>query len=211
MFTYEDFCGYSDYKDLMAHFNIDVYKERTKAFEKLADLAYYMEDEKHEKVLDLCYLFFADVNRDDPAFQEFSAILSKRFGDRLPKGGLIGYKKACIEHRDYAILISPAKRVIVKLRIPEDALRSKAFYKKCRCNKAFVEDIYTLPESTTTTVYYGQSVVHLSEAFSCRNPLFKYQVGQMVEVKDFDTCPWVECSTGIHFFENEEDAINYII
>lgn len=198
--TYKDFCGYYEYKVIMAGYKIDVYKERTKAFEKLADLVYYIRNEWDNDAQDICYFFFDEVNRDDPAFQEFSAILSKRFGDRLPRGEMIGYKKACI--------IPELGRVIVKLRIPEDALRSKAFYKKCRCNKAYVEDIYTFPyfPKLTTT-----NKVHLSEALSCRDPHFKYQIGQMVEVEDFDTCPWIECSTGIHFFENEEDAINYVI
>lgn len=203
MMTYEDFCKYDDYIIIMDGYKIDVYNERTKAFEKLADLVYYTEDVWHTDALAICYFFFDEVNRDDPAFQEFSDVLSRRLGDRLPKGELIGYKKA---YR-FSSCGGEFPRVIVKLRIPEDALRSKAFYKKCRCSKAFVEDIYTFRRYGSTTT----SKTHLSEAFSCRNPRFKYQVGQMVEVKDFDTCPWVECSTGIHFFENEEDAIKYII
>ena len=37
---------------------------------------------------------------------------------------------------------------------------------------------------------------------------FIYTVGEIVKVDDFDEDRWNECSTGIHFFMNRENAIN---
>ena len=38
---------------------------------------------------------------------------------------------------------------------------------------------------------------------------FTYEVGKTVEVQDFDTNRWEECTRGIHFFINRQEAINY--
>ena len=38
---------------------------------------------------------------------------------------------------------------------------------------------------------------------------FIYRVGEIVKVEDFDDNRWNECSTGIHFFVNKENAKNY--
>ena len=38
---------------------------------------------------------------------------------------------------------------------------------------------------------------------------FIYEVGKIIEVKDFNLMYNVECSTGIHFFYKKEDAENY--
>lgn len=142
--------------------------------------------------------FFMYVSKRDPVYEEFNSILHEKFKNRIPEGELIGYKKALYDIKGFV------KQCIVKLRIPADAYRSKAFGKKCRCNKAYVEDIYTIPDKC-------KAVRHISDAYSFLNNKFTYTVGQTVEVKIFDTCPWVECSSGIHFFENEQDAIRYVI
>ena len=88
---------------------------------------------------------------------------------------------------------------IVKLRIPEDALRSSATTRKCRCNKAEVIEIYnidgTIADERTVNSNYASS--------------FTYEVGKTVEVQDFDTNRWEECAKGIHFFINRQEAINY--
>ena len=36
-----------------------------------------------------------------------------------------------------------------------------------------------------------------------------YKVGEMVYPDKFDENRWNECSKGIHFFINKQDAINY--
>ena len=101
------------------------------------------------------------------------------------EGDFIGWKKA--------------SRKIVKLRIPEDALRSSATSRKCRCNKAEVIDIYnidgTIADERTVSSDY--------------DPSFTYEVGKTVEVQYFDTNRWEECTRGIHFFISRQEAINY--
>ena len=100
-------------------------------------------------------------------------------------GSFIGYKKAgCM---------------IVKLEIPEDAKRLSATSRKCRCDKAKVLGIYD----------YEHNLLKVKEVVSDRDKNFIYQVGKTVEVKDFDEDRWHECSTGIHFFINFEEAVRY--
>ena len=88
---------------------------------------------------------------------------------------------------------------IVKLRIPEDALRSSATTRKCRCNKAEVIEIYNIDGTIA-----DERIVNSSYDYS-----FTYEVGKTVEVQDFDTNRWNECTKGIHFFINRREAINY--
>ena len=44
---------------------------------------------------------------------------------------------------------------------------------------------------------------------SSHDSSFTYEVGKTVEVQDFDTNRWEECTRGIHFFINRQEAINY--
>lgn len=100
-------------------------------------------------------------------------------------GSFIGYKKA--------------RKKIVKLEILEDAKRTSATSRKCRCNKAKVLGIYD----------YNHNLLEDKEVASTMDKNFIYRVGEIVEVKDFDENRWHECSTGIHFFINFEEAVNY--
>ena len=102
------------------------------------------------------------------------------------KGSFIGYKKC-------------RGSLIVELEIPEDALRSSATTRKCRCSKAKVLSITSLDGSKP----------ECTEATSKRDPSFVYKVGEFVEVPDFDTNRFNECSTGIHFFVTREEAEKY--
>lgn len=101
------------------------------------------------------------------------------------EGDFIGWKKA--------------RNKIVKLRIPEDALRSSATTRKCRCNKAEVIEIYNIDGTIA-----DERIISSSYDSS-----FTYEVGKTVEVQDFDTNRWNECTRGIHFFINRQEAINY--
>ena len=103
------------------------------------------------------------------------------------KGSFIGYKKC-------------RGGLIVELEIPEDALRSSATTRKCRCSKAKVLSITNLDRSKP----------ECTEATSKRDPSFVYKVGEIVEVPDFDTNRFNECSTGIHFFVTREEAEKYV-
>ena len=99
-------------------------------------------------------------------------------------GAFIGWKKI------YGCLI--------KLEIPEDAKRSSSTTRKCRCDKAKVLDILDL-----NTQEYVEEVINENY-----NPTL-YKVGEMVYPDKFDDNRWNECSNGIHFFINKQDAIDY--
>ena len=101
-------------------------------------------------------------------------------------GSFIGYKKA-------------VSGKIVKLQICEDAKRSSATTKKCRCSKALVLAIENIDEFDSG----------LQGIASIYDPSFIYRVGEIVEVSDFDDNRWRECAPGIHFFMDRQDAVDY--
>ena len=103
------------------------------------------------------------------------------------KGSFIGYKKC-------------RNDLIVELEIPEDAYRCSATSKKCRCSKAKVLSITNLDGSESKS----------DVAVSKYDSSFVYRIGETIEVTDFDQNRWNECSTGIHFFMNREDAVKYV-
>ena len=107
------------------------------------------------------------------------------------EGSFIGFKKAL--NKDNEI------EYIIKLEIPEDALRSSATTRKCRCSKAKVLSITNLDGTDADT----------DVAYSGHDPSFIYKIGEIVEVADFDTDRWNECSTGIHFFITRKEAVDY--
>lgn len=100
-------------------------------------------------------------------------------------GSFIGYKKA--------------SGYIIKLEIPEDAKRSSAGGRKCRCDKAKVLEIQNQngTKSDETIIY------------SNFDDTFEYRVGEIVTVDDFCENRWKECAPGIHFFINRQEAVNY--
>ena len=100
-------------------------------------------------------------------------------------GMFIGYKKA--------------SGYIVELEIPEDAKRLSATTRKCRCNKAKVLRILN----------YDRTVADVTEVRSNYNSTFVYKVGDIVSVYNFDEDRFNECSTGIHFFINFQEAVDY--
>ena len=101
-------------------------------------------------------------------------------------GSFIGYKKAAYEK-------------IVKLQICEDAKRSSAIGKKCRCSKALVLSIGNIDGSDSG----------LQEIESDFDSRFVYRVGEIAEVSDFDDNRLNECAPGIHFFMDRQDAVEY--
>ena len=90
--------------------------------------------------------------------------------------------------------------VIVKILIPEDAKRSSGTGRKCRADKAVVLEIQDMAGEALEGVV----------ARSSYDPLFTYEVGKTVEPREpFDGCRWNECGSGIHFFINRQEAVNY--
>ena len=109
----------------------------------------------------------------------------------------VGYNMACPEKGEF-IGYKKANGCLVELLILEDSKRSSATTLKCRCDKAKVleiEDIKT-----------GKKINSVTSEFDGN---FIYTVGEVVKVDDFDDNRWNECTTGIHFFMNKENAINF--
>ena len=120
------------------------------------------------------------------------------------KGSFIGYKKAYLGKPadgtdgsgNYFIEYTP---FIVELRITEDAFRSSATGRKCRCSKAEVLSITNL----------DGSIASINEVYSKFDPDFIYKVGETIEVNIFNTDRFCECAPGIHFFISREEAVNH--
>ena len=100
-------------------------------------------------------------------------------------GMFIGFKKA--------------SGYIVVLEIPEDAKRLSATGRKCRCDKAKVLEIQNI-DGTKANV---------TKVESGYDPNFVYEVDETVSVDNFCVDRWQECSPGIHFFINRQEAVNY--
>lgn len=89
--------------------------------------------------------------------------------------------------------------LIVKLEVTENAKRSSAFGRKCRCNEAKVLDIQNL-DGTSADV---------TEVYSQHDTNFAYRVGETVRVDNFDEDRRNECAPGIHFFITRQEAVDY--
>lgn len=105
---------------------------------------------------------------------------------------------ACPEKGSF-IAFKRARGFIVELMIPEDAMRSSATSRKCRCSKAKVISI-TKPDGSDS------GVTSVSSGYDSK---FVYTIGELVEVKDFDTNRWNECAPGIHVFITRQEAVDY--
>ena len=100
-------------------------------------------------------------------------------------GAFIGWKKV--------------NNCLVMLEIPEDARRCSCTSQKCRCDKAKVLGITNLDTNESI------SEIKNTSYFSA----VTYVVGEMVYPDSFDENRWNECSHGIHFFINKQNAIDY--
>ena len=100
-------------------------------------------------------------------------------------GSFIGYKKA--------------NGYIVELEILSDARRCSATTRKCRCDKAKVLSIQNIDGSMP-------DIKKIKSSYDAR---FIYTVGEIVEEPNFDENRWNECSEGIHFFINRQEAVEY--
>ena len=91
---------------------------------------------------------------------------------------------------------------LVKLLILEDAKRSSATGRKCRCSKARVMGISVLQDGKE-----GPKECKIIN--TSYDPYVTYEVGKVVEPDSFDDDRFNECSHGIHFFIDKQEAINY--
>ena len=102
------------------------------------------------------------------------------------EGAFVGFKRC-------------SNNLIVKLLITEDAKRSSATTRKCRCSEAKVLEILTTK---------GKKAVK-RKAVSIKDENFVYEVGKTVFVKNFCEDRWEECAAGIHFFLTFDEAVKY--
>ena len=109
------------------------------------------------------------------------------------EGTIIGWKVAW----------SDGNKVIVKLRIPEDAKRSNASGRKCRAEFAEVLAVYPKGKK--------RAMAKKSEVRSDHDRTFTYKTGDLLKPKTpFNEDRWEECAPGIHFFITREEAENYL-
>src|SRR5574344_472695 len=88
---------------------------------------------------------------------------------------------------------------LIKLEILENSKRSSANTNKCRCDKAKVISIVDLSDTNKT----------ITKIINTNYEPLTYEVGEIAVADKFDEDRWNECSNGIHFFINKQDAINY--
>ena len=103
-------------------------------------------------------------------------------------GSFIGYKKVRLDDDTCGV---------VTLEILEDSKRSNGTSRMCRCSKAKV--LYIIDE---------QNNCH-KRGYSFYDKNFKYEVGEVVEVENFDDYRFLDCAHGIHFFMTKKEAWDY--
>ena len=101
-------------------------------------------------------------------------------------GSFIGWKKV--------------GKFIIKLKILENAKRSNATGRKCRCSAAEVLEIQN-PDGTKADIDRIHNNNHRGA---------DYIVGKIVTPDSFDDNRWNECSNGIHFFITRQEAVDYV-
>jgi hypothetical protein len=107
----------------------------------------------------------------------------------LTEGSFIGWKK--VRNRCFI-------NYLIELEIPKDAKRLSATTNKCRCNKAKVLNIILLENESRIEEITNNKYIPCT-----------YKVGEMVYPDSFDNDRWNECSHGIHFFIDKQEAIDY--
>ena len=177
------------------------YVDLSKADLRYANLSYANLSEVNLSYADLseAYLRYSDLSyanliSANLSYADLSSIKYNYLSIGLnlvcpEEGSYIGYKKA--KNKD-------KEEVIIKLLITEDAIRSSATTRKCRCSKAKVLSITSLDKTKT-----------FDKAYSNWDETFIYRVGEIVEVDDFNTNRWKECAAGIHHFITRKEAVEY--
>ena len=130
------------------------------------------------------------------------------------EGSFIGYKKAILFRRGGGNYYE--EKILVKLRITEDAKRSSATSYKCRASKVQVIGFMKLrrDENDFMKLHIVDEDFKLPSGYgvcSSRDQGFLYELGAIIQVPDFDENRWDECAEGIHFFMNKNMARDYQI
>lgn len=108
------------------------------------------------------------------------------FGVQCPEEGSFVAWKRC---GDY----------IVKLEITEDAKRSSATSRACRCSEALVLEIQNQDGSPSD----------VTAVASDRDPSFVYRVGEIARVDGFSEDRWTPDASGIYFYITRCEAVEY--
>ena len=132
-------------------------------------------------------LRWADLSGADLRWADLHGAKNLNFPIACPEKGMFtAFKKA--------------GEYIIELEVPSDALRSSSTTRKCRCSKAKVISITNLDGTPSD----------IKSVASCHDSKFIYNLGETVEVPNFDTNRWNECATGIHFFITRQEAVDYV-
>ena len=107
-------------------------------------------------------------------------------------GAFIGWKKV----KD----VEEERICLVKLEIQQDSKRSSSSGTKCLCDYAKVLDVIDI-----------ETGEHLKSCINTNYVQTAYCVGEIVKADSFDEDRWKECSNGIHFFINRQEAEEYDI
>ena len=143
--------------------------------------------------LSSAYLSGADLSGADLSGADLSGakieleLLNKFYPIVCPEAGAFIAWKKC------------RNNTIVKLEVTENAKRSSAFSRKCRCSEARVLAI----EYADGKPYEGNRIN------SQYDDDFWYVVGETVKVDDFDDDRRNECAHGIHFFITRQEAVEW--
>lgn len=116
--------------------------------------------------------------------------------------------------------------VVITLEVPADAKRISPmvcsddviyeFYvasqeikrsKKCRCDKAKVIEITAVDDVERKFTIAKSFFANISYMYNIKKIIYK--VGEYVYADSFDDDPLIECTHGIHFFMNRQDAIDF--
>ena len=108
------------------------------------------------------------------------------------------YPIACPESGAF-VAWKKASGKIVKLEVCEDAKRSSAFTRKCRCSAARVLAIENADGTDSG----------MTEIASNYDSDFIYKVGEIISVENFDEDRKNECAPGIHFFITRQEAVDW--
>lgn len=128
------------------------------------------------------------ANLDDVILTDANLSGTKLYG---AKGSLIEYRKGKILTEDIIGYKKCREDIIVTLCIPRGAIVFSINGYKCRTNKAKVVAIDGATRAISRYTYMS------------------YYVGDEFTVYNFDCEYNIECSTGIHFFMDRDDAENY--
>ena len=141
---------------------------------------------------------------DDPSGARADLTRADLYGANLTRADLekatdVNYPIACPEKGSFTAFKKVRGNYIVELEVPEDAMRSSASSRKCRCSHAKVISITNIDGSPAD----------IDTVYSTHDRNFAYKVGDVVKADNFDTNRWNECAPGIHFFITRREAVEY--